>query len=53
MKQWEDKVLSYGFAYPPKEGTALHGKRWLSVITTGSRESISLEAITITASLDS
>ncbi|MBM4132110.1 NAD(P)H oxidoreductase [bacterium] len=35
FKQWQDKVLSYGFAYPPKEGTALHGKGWLSVITTG------------------
>ena len=35
MKEWEDKVLTYGFAYPPKEGTALQGKKWLSVITTG------------------
>lgn len=35
FKEWMDKVLTYGFAYPPKEGTALHGKHWLSVITTG------------------
>lgn len=38
MKQWQDKVLTYGFAYPPKEGKALHGKKWLSVITTGGPE---------------
>lgn len=35
FKEWQDKVLEYGFAYPPKEGKALHGKRWLSVLTTG------------------
>lgn len=35
MKEWEDKVLLYGFAYPPKEGKALHGKSWLSVMTSG------------------
>lgn len=35
FKQWQDKVLTYGFAYPPKEGKALHGKAWLSVVTTG------------------
>jgi glutathione-regulated potassium-efflux system ancillary protein KefG len=35
FKQWQDKVLTYGFAYPPKEGDALHGKGWLSVVTTG------------------
>lgn len=35
MKEWQDQVLEYGFAYPPKEGRALHGKCWLSVITTG------------------
>ena len=38
FKAWQDKVLAYGFAYPPKEGTALHGKGWLSVITTGGPE---------------
>jgi glutathione-regulated potassium-efflux system ancillary protein KefG len=35
MKEWQDKVLEAGFAYPPKLGKALHGKHWLSVITTG------------------
>ncbi|MEI8010926.1 MAG: NAD(P)H-dependent oxidoreductase [Candidatus Omnitrophota bacterium] len=35
FKQWQDSVLEYGFAYPPKEGKALHGKHWLSVTTTG------------------
>lgn len=35
FKKWQDDVLEYGFAYPPKEGNQLHGKHWLSVITTG------------------
>ena len=35
MKEWLDKVLEAGYAYPPKLGRALHGKHWLSVITTG------------------
>ncbi len=35
MKEWQDKVLEAGFAYPPKLGKALHGKHWLSVITSG------------------
>lgn len=35
FKKWQDDVLLYGFAYPPKEGRELHGKHWLSVITTG------------------
>lgn len=35
LKQWQDTVLEYGFAYPPKEGKALHGKALLCVITTG------------------
>ena len=34
MKQWLDDVLTYGWAYGP-EGTALHGKDWVSVISTG------------------
>jgi len=38
MKEWQDKVLEAGFAYPPKLGTALHGKHWLSVITTGGTD---------------
>ncbi|MEM1060412.1 MAG: NAD(P)H-dependent oxidoreductase [Verrucomicrobiota bacterium] len=35
FKEWMDLVLEYGFAYPPKEGRELHGKHWLSVVTTG------------------
>lgn len=38
FKKWQDDVLEYGFAYPPKEGNKLHGKHWLSVITTGGPE---------------
>ena len=34
MKQWLDDVLTYGWAYGPG-GTALHGKDWVSVISTG------------------
>ncbi|KUE78268.1 glutathione-regulated potassium-efflux system oxidoreductase KefF [Aeromonas schubertii] len=34
LKEWCDLVLEYGYAYG-QEGTALHGKQWLSAITTG------------------
>jgi glutathione-regulated potassium-efflux system ancillary protein KefG len=34
LKEWQDIVLEYGFAYG-ESGTALRGKRWLSVITAG------------------
>jgi glutathione-regulated potassium-efflux system ancillary protein KefG len=34
MKQWEDLVLEYGFAFGT-EGTKLNGKRALTAITTG------------------
>ncbi len=37
LKEWLDLVLEYGWAYGEK-GTALHGKRALSAITTGGRE---------------
>ena len=37
MKEWFDVVLQYGWAYG-KGGTALHGKRVKSVITTGASE---------------
>ena len=37
LKEWQDLVLEYGFAYGA-EGTALHGKRLLSAITTGGSE---------------
>jgi glutathione-regulated potassium-efflux system ancillary protein KefG len=35
FKKWQDDVLTYGFAYPPKEGNKLHGKHMLVVFTTG------------------
>lgn len=38
LKEWQDKVLEFGFAYPPSMGKALHGKNWLSVLTTGGPE---------------
>ncbi|MEE8435884.1 MAG: NAD(P)H-dependent oxidoreductase [bacterium] len=34
LKEWQDLVLEFGFAYG-QGGTALQGKRLLSVITTG------------------
>lgn len=34
LKEWQDLVLTYGFAYG-EGGTALQGKRALSAITTG------------------
>lgn len=37
VKQWEDLVLEHGWAYG-SGGTALHGKRWVSAMTTGGRE---------------
>ena len=37
VKQWEDLVLEHGWAYG-REGTALRGKYWLHVISTGGRE---------------
>jgi glutathione-regulated potassium-efflux system ancillary protein KefG len=38
LKQWVDLVLEHGWAYGTS-GTALHGKRMLSLITTGGRAS--------------
>lgn len=37
MKEWQDVVLEHGWAYG-HEGTALRGKKFLSVITTGGGE---------------
>lgn len=34
LKEWQDLVLEYGFAYG-QDGTALKGKKFLSAITTG------------------
>ena len=38
LKQWEDLVLEHGFAYG-KNGTQLHGKLFLTAITTGGPKS--------------
>ncbi|MER2520983.1 MAG: NAD(P)H-dependent oxidoreductase [Bdellovibrionales bacterium] len=38
LKEWEDRVLERGFAYPPGKGDKLNGKRWLTAITTGGPE---------------
>lgn len=35
LKEWEDRVLEMGFAYPPGAGDQLKGKHWLTVVTTG------------------
>ncbi|GAD89131.1 hypothetical protein VHA01S_015_00270 [Vibrio halioticoli NBRC 102217] len=37
LKEWQDLVLEYNFAYGPK-GTALHGKHLLCAITAGGKE---------------
>ena len=37
LKEWQDLVLQHGFAYG-HEGTALHGKKFLTAITTGGGE---------------
>lgn len=38
LKEWLDLVLTHGWAYGTS-GTALHGKKLISAITTGGRES--------------
>jgi glutathione-regulated potassium-efflux system ancillary protein KefG len=37
IKEWQDLVLQHGWAYGI-DGTALHGKLWLSAITTGGNQ---------------
>lgn len=39
LKEWHDLVLVHGWAFG-KEGTALRGKKLLSVVSTGGRESL-------------
>lgn len=36
LKEWQDEVLTFNWAYGP-EGTALRGKRFGSVVSTGGR----------------
>ena len=35
LKEWQDKVLEQGFAFPPGVGDKLNGKTWWTVLTTG------------------
>jgi len=35
MKEWQDTVLTKGFAFPPGEGDQLAGKIWQTATTTG------------------
>ncbi len=42
MKQWIDMVLEFGWAYGPN-GTALHAKKCLNVITTGGSRALYCE----------
>lgn len=35
LKEWQDRVLEQGFAFPPGVGDQLNGKWWLTAITTG------------------
>lgn len=37
LKEWQDLVLEYGFAYG-HEGTELHGKKFLCSLTAGGKE---------------
>ena len=38
LKEWQDRVLQMGFAFPPGMGDKLKAKHWLSVITMASAE---------------
>lgn len=38
LKEWEDRVLEQGFAFPPGVGDRLKGKHWLTVTTAGGSE---------------
>jgi glutathione-regulated potassium-efflux system ancillary protein KefG len=38
LKEWQDLVLEYGFAYGP-EGVALHGKTFFCALTAGGPQS--------------
>ena len=42
LKEWQDLVLQHGWAYG-RDGRALHGKYFLSAITTGGSEESYLE----------
>jgi glutathione-regulated potassium-efflux system ancillary protein KefG len=38
FKEWQDRVLEQGFAFPPGVGDKLKGKKWWTVLTTGGAE---------------
>jgi glutathione-regulated potassium-efflux system ancillary protein KefG len=38
FKEWLDRVLEQGFAFPPGVGDKLNGKSWLTAITTGGAQ---------------
>ena len=35
MKEWQDTVLTKGFAFPPGDGDKLTGKIWQTAVTSG------------------
>lgn len=40
LREWQDRVLERGFAFPPGKGGALSGKKWQQAVTVGGpRES--------------
>lgn len=38
MKEWIDRVLEQGFAFPPGVGDEMNGKTWLTAMTSGGSE---------------
>ena len=38
LKEWLDRVLEMGFAFPPGKGDALKGKVWQQAVTAGGTE---------------
>ena len=38
LKEWLDRVLERGFAFPPGKGDALKGKKWQQAVTVGGPE---------------
>ena len=46
LKEWMDLVLEFNYAFGPEGGIALHGKKLLTVITTGgSTEAYTREGV--------
>lgn len=38
LREWQDQVLQYGYAFPPGLGDRLKGKKWLQAVTVGGPE---------------